>query len=234
MGKSIQRMEADKIVRLGLSHVPEGREVFPFLTRARKPDDGRLSAQGPRRRRRRPGTGLRLFPAAEGAPRPAGRPAVRRRAADAGDRPRADEPADTAAAGRALARPVADPGEGDFHDHPPGQRGAGHVDPAGRAERQDGAGNGPLRLCAGDRPRGDERHLRAADAFARTSRSSISAPRKRARGASGAGRRRRRGVDAELGAKFGSCFAEQDRLSRPAGGARPTSGGNEAWPERQC
>ena len=35
VGKSIQRMEADKIVRLGLSHVPEGREVFPFLTCAR-------------------------------------------------------------------------------------------------------------------------------------------------------------------------------------------------------
>ena len=67
LGKPIQRMEADKIVRLGLSHVPEGREVFPFLQRAREPDDGRLSAQGPRRRRRRPGTGLRLFSAAAGA-----------------------------------------------------------------------------------------------------------------------------------------------------------------------
>src|SRR6201988_2802477 len=32
MAKPIQRMEADKIVRMGLSHVPEGREVFPFLT----------------------------------------------------------------------------------------------------------------------------------------------------------------------------------------------------------
>ncbi len=31
-GRPIQRMEADRIVRLGLSHVPEGREVFPFLT----------------------------------------------------------------------------------------------------------------------------------------------------------------------------------------------------------
>jgi len=31
-GKPIQRMDADKIVRLGLSHVPEGREVFPFLS----------------------------------------------------------------------------------------------------------------------------------------------------------------------------------------------------------
>ena len=32
LGKSIQGVEADKIVRLGLSHVPEGREVFPFLS----------------------------------------------------------------------------------------------------------------------------------------------------------------------------------------------------------
>jgi branched-chain amino acid transport system ATP-binding protein len=32
MGKPIQRMEADRIVRLGISHVPEGREVFPFLS----------------------------------------------------------------------------------------------------------------------------------------------------------------------------------------------------------
>jgi branched-chain amino acid transport system ATP-binding protein len=32
LGAPIQRMEADKIVRLGISHVPEGREVFPFLS----------------------------------------------------------------------------------------------------------------------------------------------------------------------------------------------------------
>jgi branched-chain amino acid transport system ATP-binding protein len=32
LGHPIQRMEADKIVRLGISHVPEGREVFPFLS----------------------------------------------------------------------------------------------------------------------------------------------------------------------------------------------------------
>ena len=31
-GQPIQRMAADKIVGLGLSHVPEGREVFPFLS----------------------------------------------------------------------------------------------------------------------------------------------------------------------------------------------------------
>src|SRR3569623_1423540 len=32
MGMPIQRMEAVRIVRRGLSHVPEGREVFPFLS----------------------------------------------------------------------------------------------------------------------------------------------------------------------------------------------------------
>ena len=31
-GRQIQRMDADKIVALGLGHVPEGREVFPFLS----------------------------------------------------------------------------------------------------------------------------------------------------------------------------------------------------------
>ncbi len=31
-GRHIQRMDADRIVRLGVSHVPEGREIFPFLT----------------------------------------------------------------------------------------------------------------------------------------------------------------------------------------------------------
>jgi branched-chain amino acid transport system ATP-binding protein len=31
-GQEIQRMDPDRIMRLGLSHVPEGREVFPFLT----------------------------------------------------------------------------------------------------------------------------------------------------------------------------------------------------------
>src|SRR5437868_9449328 len=31
-GRPIHRLDPDRIVRLGLSHVPEGREVFPFLT----------------------------------------------------------------------------------------------------------------------------------------------------------------------------------------------------------
>jgi branched-chain amino acid transport system ATP-binding protein len=31
-GREIHRTDPDRVVRLGLSHVPEGREVFPFLT----------------------------------------------------------------------------------------------------------------------------------------------------------------------------------------------------------
>jgi branched-chain amino acid transport system ATP-binding protein len=31
-GRQIQRMDPDKVMRLGISHVPEGREVFPFLS----------------------------------------------------------------------------------------------------------------------------------------------------------------------------------------------------------
>lgn len=32
MGKMIQRMDPEKIQRMGISHVPEGREIFPELT----------------------------------------------------------------------------------------------------------------------------------------------------------------------------------------------------------
>src|ERR671912_2064040 len=31
-GREIQGMDPDRVMRPGLSHVPEGREVFPFLT----------------------------------------------------------------------------------------------------------------------------------------------------------------------------------------------------------
>ncbi len=76
---------------------------LPAHDRAREPADGRRHRQrppfrgGPRAR-------LQAVPAARQAPRPARRYAVGRRAADAGHRPRPDEPAAAAAARRALAR----------------------------------------------------------------------------------------------------------------------------------
>ena len=60
---------------------------------------------------------LDAVPAAAGAADPAGRHAVRRRAADAGDRPGADGAAAAAAAGRAVAGAGAAPGGRDLRDH---------------------------------------------------------------------------------------------------------------------
>ncbi len=88
LGKPIQRMGADKIVRLGLSHVPEGREVFPFLSVREN------LMMGAYPRRDRDGVAQDLERA-----QPAGRAAFRRRAADAGDRARADESPDAIVAG---------------------------------------------------------------------------------------------------------------------------------------
>ena len=120
-GRDIARMPPDQVMRLGICHVPEGREIFPFLTVRENLNDGRLYAPRYRRRRQRHRTVLRLLPPAEGTRAPARRPAVGRRAADAGDQPRADGQAETAAAGRAVAGPVAAAGAADLRHHPPHQ-----------------------------------------------------------------------------------------------------------------
>ena len=60
-GKPIQRMDPDKIVRLGVSHVPEGREVFPFLTVRENLAMGGLPAHQPRRGSAGSGADLRVF-----------------------------------------------------------------------------------------------------------------------------------------------------------------------------
>ena len=51
-GRQIRGMDPDKVMRLGMTLVPEGREVFPFLS-VRENLDGRLYA--PRHRRNRAG-----------------------------------------------------------------------------------------------------------------------------------------------------------------------------------
>ena len=80
---------------------------FPEPERARESggDGGRA-----RRRRLDAGQGLRAVPAAGRARRQHGQPAFRRRAADAGDRPRADDQSAPADPGRGDRRPgAADP-----------------------------------------------------------------------------------------------------------------------------
>jgi energy-coupling factor transporter ATP-binding protein EcfA2 len=76
-GQDITARDPAFIVQQGLCHVPEGREVFPLLSRARQPADGRLHPQGPRWRGARHGGGVRLLPDPEGAHRAGRRPAVR-------------------------------------------------------------------------------------------------------------------------------------------------------------
>ena len=84
--------DPDRVVRLGLSHVPEGREVFPLLTVRENLAMGaytRSDADGVARDMEMV---FGYFPVLKRARRAAGRPALGRRAADAGDQPRARWP----------------------------------------------------------------------------------------------------------------------------------------------
>ena len=88
-GERIERLPTDRIARMGIALVPEGRQIFPNLTvrehlvafaanRSGAPSRGRWSA-------------CTAVSAARRAARQHGQPALRRRAADARDRPRADD-----------------------------------------------------------------------------------------------------------------------------------------------
>ena len=100
-------------------------------SRSRRTCDGRLRA---RRRRRHRTAQFAHLSAPEGAPPPDRRHALGRRAADARHRARADEPAEAAAARRAVDGPGADHGGEDLRGRAR-HRGARRHDPAGRAER---------------------------------------------------------------------------------------------------
>ena len=95
---------------------PRGPPLLRADDRAREPGPGRSPAARPGNCRR-PGSRLRPFPPAQGARPPEGRHDVRRRAADARDRARADGPAEAAAARRAVTRDRPDPGATDLRDH---------------------------------------------------------------------------------------------------------------------
>ena len=107
-GRDLLALEPHQIVEAGIALVPEGRGIFADLTVAGKPRARRLCQT--RARRASEDTRSRvlaLFPRLARAPAPAGQHHERRRAADGGDRPRADVGARHPAARRAVARPVA-------------------------------------------------------------------------------------------------------------------------------
>ena len=79
-----------RVVRAGVVQVPEGRQVFARPDRRGEPARRRPGAPGGRARRPRRSSGCSSCSPPARARRPARRAAVRRRAADAGDRPGAD------------------------------------------------------------------------------------------------------------------------------------------------
>ena len=119
-GKRIDGIPAHELISLGICHVPEGRHVFPRMTVEENLEIGafRFKTDRPRRHRQGP----RPVPPAARALPPAGRHALRRRAADARDRPCADGQAAPAAARRAVHGAGADHRAADLPDHPRDQR----------------------------------------------------------------------------------------------------------------
>ena len=116
-GKSIGGKATEDIVRLGVGHVPEGRGTF-----ARLSVDENLRVAGHVRKdkaaaQRDRDMVLEYFPDSQSAPVSAGRHAVGRRAADAGDQPRPDAGASPDAAGRAVVRSRPADRAGDLPHH---------------------------------------------------------------------------------------------------------------------
>ena len=113
-GKRIDGMRPFDVTKLGVSQVFEGRRVFEHLTTEENlVAGGHVQKRRPQDRQRHRAR-LCLLSAAQGAAPPAVGLSVRRRAADAGDRPRADVGAQGHAARRAVAGPGADAGRGDL------------------------------------------------------------------------------------------------------------------------
>ena len=104
-------LTTEQIVDLGIALVPEGRRLFPKLTVEENLLLGAFRPTARAKMQRNLDDLLRDFPAPRRAPQPARRQHERRRAADAGARPRADAGAEDPAGRRAVGRPRADAGQ---------------------------------------------------------------------------------------------------------------------------
>ena len=105
-GEEIRDVPSYRVAQLGIGLVPEGRQVFPNLT-AR---ENLVATAANRGEAADPWTldkVCALFPRLGRAHRQHGQPALRRRAADAGDRPRADDQSAPADPGRGDRGPRA-------------------------------------------------------------------------------------------------------------------------------
>ena len=89
-GRPIAGKATEEIVRLGVGHVPEGRGTFTNLSVDENLRVAAYTRSDKTAVERDREMVYEYFPDPQGASRPAGRHAVGRRAADAGDQPRAD------------------------------------------------------------------------------------------------------------------------------------------------
>ena len=161
-GRDVTALPAHRLIRHGLAFVPQTENIFAGMSVA---DNFALAAailpQGERRARDR--RDVRVLPGPRRAAPAGRRPALRRRAADAGGRARADGRAAAPHPRRGLGRAVAEDGgerSSPSSEHPRERR---HHS-AGRAERARGARRQRPRLCAGRRrqpARGDRRRRSA-------------------------------------------------------------------------
>ncbi len=151
-GEQLLGRSPEDVARLGVVHVPEGRQVIPGLSVL---DNLRLGTSNKRAGKSRPvgraRAGVRDVPAPEGPLAQPGLEPVRRRAADARHRPRAHGAATAADARRAVAGARADHRAGGVPDHPAGARERHHGAARG-AERLPGAAGRRPRLRLRDRP----------------------------------------------------------------------------------
>ena len=174
-GLSIRGRVTEEIARLGIAHVPEGRGTFSRMT---VDENLQLGAMARSDRAAIAADRERLygyFPESRPTPRPAGRHAVGRRAADAGDRARVDAAAAANPAGRAFVRSCADDRCGGVRDPAQAQRRRRNEHAAGRAERDGGDSACRSRLSSGNRKSGHGRGRDATSAATRTSDALISA-----------------------------------------------------------
>ena len=138
----IERLSTAERVRRGIAPVLEARRLFPRMTVFENLEMGAYT------RKRGPEFDedlervYQLFPRVKERRTPARRHAVRRRAADGGDRPSADGAAAADLHGRAVDGPLAALCRAGVRHHP-GDQPAGHDDLHGRAERQHGACRSP-------------------------------------------------------------------------------------------
>ena len=124
MDQPIARLPCEQVVRLGIAHVPEGRELFPELTVLENLKMGAFTRRDKGEIRQSLELRLRALLDSRRAALAVGGHPERRGAADVGHRSRADGKAETDSPRRALARAGTQISGGDLphYSRYPGQR----------------------------------------------------------------------------------------------------------------